>query len=107
MLFMNTWEIDEAVQRHRNDPVLSKATKLLADLRDLADSVSDGWCYWTAPCRAARQLQEIIQTASKGLGAKKPTAAELKKAITPIKAFLTREAKQLQGKTVELPVIGG
>lgn len=97
MLFMNTMEIDEAIQRHAKHTVLYRASKLLADLRDLADSVSDGWCYWPKPARSARKLMELIRDNPS------PTETDLLKAVSPIKAFLTRERQNLLGKTLDLP----
>lgn len=107
MKFMNTWEVDEALHNSRLTANLHKAAKLLADLRDLADSVSDGWAYWPKPARAAKQLMELIE-ASKATSANNWRSTEitdeaLKKAVAPIKSFLTKEKKQLQGKTLSLP----
>jgi hypothetical protein len=106
MLSMNQWDIEQAVAMHRNHPILSKATKLLQDLMYLANEVSDGWCYWPKPCRAAKKLQELIQAndvRSKKWDAPEVTEKDLKAAIAPIKAFMTREAKNLQGKTLDFP----
>lgn len=97
MLFMNTIEVDEAAIKHRAHPILGPATKLLSDLRDLADSVSDGWCYWPKPVRAAKLLMEMIQTNPD------PRKNDLKRAVAPIKAFCTNEKKQLKGKTLDFP----
>lgn len=107
-MFMNQSEIEEALARHRNHPVLSKATRLLYDLMDLANNISDGWCYWPKPCRAAKKLQEMIKNYENAKRASyppvvEPTEADLKKAVVPIKAFLTREAKSLKGNTLSLP----
>lgn len=113
MLYMNTYDIERAAQDVRtiHDPdsraVMTKAIQLLRALVTLVDEVSDGWAYWRAPCRAARQLQELIQaglpTNRNNFTAPVTTTAQLRKAITPIKAFLTREARQLQGKTLVFP----
>lgn len=87
MLFMNEYEIDEAVHRYAtnpNYPVLSAAVQTLANLKNWANSISDGWCYWPKPVRAARQLQELIQKRAE------PTVAEYTKALTPIKRLLTK-----------------
>lgn len=86
MLFMNTWEIDEAVQKYAKHPVKGPATSILASLRNWTDNNSDGWCYWPKPCRAARQLQELILEKDES----KVTPDRLKKALAPIKAFCTR-----------------
>jgi nicotinamidase-related amidase len=83
MLFMNEWEIDEAVQRARNHPVLSAATTFLMQLRDETNAHSDGWHSWPAPCRAAKKLIELIKAGN-------PTERDFQKAIVPIRAFYTR-----------------
>lgn len=84
MHFMNHWDIDEAAERFRNHPVLSKATRFLAALRDEVDSHSDGWAYWGPPGRAANQLMTLIENPDAA------TEAAFKKALRPIKAFYTR-----------------
>ena len=101
MMFMNHSEITEAVlyASVNGDANLVRATRVLGNLRDLADIVSDGWCYWPKLCKAARQLQTIIRDARRGVPI---TNAALKKALSPIRAFLTREAKSLQGKTLDI-----
>lgn len=101
MLFMNEGEIEQAVAQYRNDPVLSRATRLLQDLMELANQVSDGWCYWPKPCRAAKKLQELIQRGRDR--SFRATEDDLKAAVTPIKAFLTRERANLRGRTLSLP----
>ena len=83
---MNTWEVDEARDRHRGHPVKGLASALLAKVRDLADERSDGWAYWPKPCRACKKLQELIQEKDPS----KVTVANLKKAVAPVKAFFTR-----------------
>lgn len=97
MKFMNAWDIEEAVMKHRHHPMLSKAAKVLNDLRNLADEVSDGWAYWKAPVRAAKMLMTLIEDNPA------PTKGDMTRAFAPIKAFLTREADQLKGKTIEFP----
>ena len=51
MLFMNTYEIDEAVDHYEHHPILARATRLLADLRNIVNANSDGWAYWRASWR--------------------------------------------------------
>lgn len=89
MPWMNTWEVDEARARHRAHPVKGPATKVLANLRDLTNAKSDGWAYWPKPARAATQLMELIQEKDPNL----VTEARLRKALVPVKAFCTRNAK--------------
>jgi hypothetical protein len=84
MLFMNEYEINAAVDRFSNHPVLSKATKFLAKFRDEVNANSDGWPYWSRPVVSAKKLMTII------MHPEQATEQSLKAAITPIKAFYTR-----------------
>src|SRR4051794_31203879 len=95
MKFMNEWEIEDAAIRYRNHDLLGPATKTLANLADWTNHNSDGWPYWSTPCRAAAKLMELIErdgTAKYHFDDDREdvTAAELKAAYTPIKAFCTR-----------------
>lgn len=83
MLFMNESEIDQAADRYADHPVLGPATKLLQRFRDMVNENSDGWAYWPAAPRAAKQLQVLIQA---GDGTEK----QLKRATTPLKSLCTR-----------------
>ena len=113
MLYMNEGEVQYAKQRltqirdEGSRTVMAQAIKLLEDLIDLTNSVSDGWAYWPKPCRAAKKLQELIQAGlpsnQNNFTAPTTTPAQLKAACSPIKAFMTREAKNLQGKTLTFP----
>lgn len=82
MRFMNTFDIDESLNRYRNDAVLGPATRTLANLRDAADNNSDGWAYWPKPARAAAKLMELIERGH-------ATPTELRAALKPVKAFRT------------------
>lgn len=107
MLFMNEWDIEEAKHQCRNHPILSKATQVLYDLMCLTNEVSDGWPYWSKPCKAAKQLQELIQRHTQPYryndDVPEVTEADLKRALTPIKALMTRHAKDFGGRTLTLP----
>jgi hypothetical protein len=90
MYFMNECEIDQAVIRLAADPVLGPASRTLSNLRDAANANSDGWCYWPKPCRAAKQLQQLVH---RGMGFTRNddvTPAEYRAALSPVKAFRTR-----------------
>jgi hypothetical protein len=82
--WMNTWDVDEAVKRHKNHPVLARATRFLRDLRDETDAHSDGWAYWKLPIHAAGQLMGMIQHPETA------TEANYRRALGPIRAFYTR-----------------
>lgn len=93
MLFMNELEVEEATARWNDHPVLGPATKTLHNLMRCANSNSDGWAYWPKPCRAARQLQELIKAADKDRRELRPVSVDagaVRRAYSPIKAFLTR-----------------
>lgn len=83
MMFMNQWDIEDAVQRHANHDVLGPATRLLARFMETVNENSDGWAHWGAAPRAAKKLMMLIES---GDG----TLRDLKKAITPIKSCCTR-----------------
>jgi len=83
MMFMNQWDIEDAVQRYANHEVLGPATKLLHRFMELVNDNSDGWAHWKAAPRAAKKLMMLIES---GEG----TASDLKKATTPIKSLCTR-----------------
>lgn len=92
MRFMNEYEIDTAVERFQQHEVLGPAARLLAQLRDKTNSVSDGWCYWPKPVRAANKLLELVDTNLYHSDDKvNATPEALKAAMTPIKAFCTRQ----------------
>lgn len=107
MTWLNQWEIEEALHDCAKHPILSKATRVLHDLMCLTNEVSDGWPYWRKPARAASKLMELIECHTKPYryndDPPEVTEADLKRALIPIKAFLTREAKHLRGQTITLP----
>lgn len=93
MRFMNDWDIDDAVERYRQHPILSAATRTLANVRDAANENSDGWPYWPKPARAANKLMELIEgdrTSAYRFGERDVSKAELTAAYRPLKAFRTR-----------------
>src|SRR5574338_536809 len=95
--FMSEYDIDVALRRF--DPGRTPNRAYLAAvvdaLRDWANSNSDGWAYWPKPARAARRAFELIdgyttpdRTAQEEYDA---TDAEVRAALAPIKALLTRQ----------------
>lgn len=88
-IFLNEDEIDEAALRFRSHPVLGQATRFLAAYRDEVNAKSDGWPYWGH--KAAGSLMRIVHQANpRTPNSREPTAAEVRKAIAPIKAFCTK-----------------
>lgn len=83
MIFMNEWDIAESVVRFARHPVLGPATRFLQCYRDEVNRVSDGWPYWSPPVKAAAHLITLIQRGD-------ASHAEVRRALGPIKAFMTR-----------------
>lgn len=96
MLFMNEFEIGEALDRYGSHPVLGKAARFLARYREQVNQHSDGWPYWSAPVRAAAKLMTLLQDANKAgyqpyaSDYTEPSEADLRAALRPIRAFYTR-----------------
>lgn len=101
MRFANDYDIDTYLAtfidstRGLSDqelPNLARAAINLARLRDWTNTVSDGWPYWSKPCRSAAKLIELLES-KRYSHDDDITTAELRKALTPIKAMLTRVSK--------------
>jgi hypothetical protein len=83
MMFMNEWEIEESVNRHARHEVLGPAARFLRAFMWEVNAHSDGWPYWSAPVKAAKQLMELVHKGD-------ATESELRQAMSPIKAFMTK-----------------
>lgn len=84
MKFMNEWEIEMNVERYRYHLALGPATRFLDAYMREVNSHSDGWPYWSAPVKAAAKLMTVIEKGDQA------TQRDVLKALTPIKAFMTR-----------------
>lgn len=103
MTWLNEHDVRDAVHyiEHpwRDEPErpnLKRAVYTLEALVDWTNSNSDGWHSWPKPGRAANKLQNIIENSvlshqGRTGYASDISEAELKRALTPIKAFLTRQ----------------
>lgn len=98
-MWMNRYDVEDSAERWARmpHPVLTPASQTLLNLMQAVDSCSDGWPYWTKPSRAASKLQELVSQGNDWYRqqyqhprAPEPTVAQYKKALTPIKSFLTR-----------------
>ena len=93
ILYMNDYDIQMAQQILGSDPVLGPAVRFLDEFRNEVNEHSDGWAYWSAPLKAAAALMTLIQA---GVNARREgkahgvTVENLKRAMAPIKAFMTR-----------------
>lgn len=93
MMWMNEYEVEDAVLRFGVDgrtPNLGKAARNLMNLMHWTNRNSDGWPYWAKPARAAKQLMTLLQSVDRW-EPQDVTEAEVKKALVPVKAFLTRQ----------------
>lgn len=95
MNFANEFDIESWVRKYatRNlwdTPNLARGANTLDRLATWANDNSDGWCYWPKPCRAANKLITLLSEHD-GFEPGDVTDQELTKALTPIKAFLTRQ----------------
>ena len=83
-MWMNRWDIENAVERTSPDTVRGRAARFLAAFAEEVNEHSDGWHSWPLPGRAANKLQVLIQ------GSFPLTEAEYRKSLVPIKSFYTR-----------------
>lgn len=91
-MWMNRWDVEEAVERFSDEtPNLKRGAGVLDRLMQWTDSNSDGWPYWQKPANAASKLMEHLESAKRTYEPTDITDAELTKALSPIKAFLTKQ----------------
>lgn len=93
---MNEYEIEDALRltAYFELPNARRAAEILSRLKDWTNNNSDGWPYWQKPSKAADKLMTALSSAiqaSRQQDNMDMTEAELQKALTPIKAFLTRQ----------------
>jgi hypothetical protein len=96
MSWMNEPNVLDAAERwfdKEDTPNLHEGAQILARLMRWTNSHSDGWPYWQKPSRAANMLMTVLQEKRRERfdGPDDLTDAELKKLLSPIKAFLTRQ----------------
>ena len=97
MRYMNEWDIESALRRFDPGQTPNRAhlAATVSALRDWTNRNSDGWAYWPKPARAARQAMELIDgyTTPERIEQEETDAtdAEVKRALAPIKALLTRQ----------------
>lgn len=91
MMFLNEYEIEEMKLRldPTDTPNLAAGAQALYLLMQWTNENSDGWPYWSLPAKAAHRLMELLQAADR-FDPRDCSEAELRKACTPIKAFLTK-----------------
>jgi hypothetical protein len=103
MRFMNDYDLDYARARFTRSATPNRLALVMVvdNLREWADSVSDGWAYWPKPARAADKAMALIESRTYAENQRQEaediTDAEMLDAVKPIKAFLTRMAKERHG----------
>lgn len=104
MRFMNDYDIACARSRYTRSSTPNRLGLVLVvdALREWTDSVSDGWAYWSKPCRAAAKAIDLIEGEGtnewfRNAEANDITQAEIDAAVRPIKALLTRCARERHG----------
>jgi hypothetical protein len=94
---MNDYDLQMARSRFTRSTTPNRLALVMVvdNLREWADQNSDGWAYWPKPCRAAAKAMALIESRTSRENdeqeANDITDAEMKAAVRPIKAFLTRE----------------
>lgn len=97
MRFANEHDITDYVIRFRHDdtPNLFTAANTLYRLMCWTNENSDGWPYWQKPARAAQKLVDLCESVDRFYRgdprATDVSDADLKRALVPVKAFLTRQ----------------
>lgn len=97
MRFMNRFDVEEAVARFSwgTAPNRYYVARVVQNLVDWTDRNSDGWPYWPKPARAAAKAFALIDgytwSERREQEMHDATEAEVKAALAPIKAFLTRQ----------------
>lgn len=97
MKFANEYDIQQYLSTFDDGstPNLFKASVILNNLADWADSSSDGWACWPKPSRSAASLITLLEDARQawltGGFLADVSEADVRRVCSPIKAFLTRE----------------
>jgi hypothetical protein len=96
MKYMNDYDLTSALTRYdqRVVPNRFRLAVIVAVLADETNRVSDGWAYWSVPCRAAAKAIGLIESTAHPEHARRQrediTDAEFAAAVRPIRAMLTR-----------------
>lgn len=97
MRFMNEYDLEVAYNRfwEGNTPNRFHLVLVVHRLRQWADENSDGWAHWPKPGRAASIAMSHIESRTNRENDQQErediTDAEFRRALAPIKAFLTRQ----------------
>ena len=101
-MWMNRYEVSETAERvdATEFPNVAQVAQTVENLMHWADENSDGWTYWPKPSRAASKAMEMLDAHEKAErrgwtpqdgDVEDITDADMRKVLSPIKAFLTRQ----------------
>lgn len=92
MRYMNDYDLESARRRFIGESMPNRLalTMVVDNLRVWADDHSDGWAFWRKPARAASSAMALIDSHT-FRERSDVSDAEMRAAVRPIKAFLTRE----------------
>lgn len=97
MRYMSDYDIGQARTRFTRAvcPNRLALVMVIEHLAEWTDAVSDGWAYWVKPRRAADAAMALVESTTNAANQAQEdqdiTDAEMRAAVRPIKAFLTRE----------------
>jgi hypothetical protein len=103
-MWMNRHDIEMAEYHFAGGetPNLYAGARALHALMDWTDDNSDGWPYWRQPSSAAKRLMDLLSAHTYAAytgdyqGTGNPlhdvTEGDVKRALTPVRAFLTRQS---------------
>jgi hypothetical protein len=103
MKYMNEYDLQRSrvLFTSTSKPNRLAAALVIDRLRGWTDSVSDGWAYWSKPCKAASRLMDLCYPQTNAdedaMVRTDATDEELAAALRPVKALLTRYSKVPHG----------
>lgn len=106
--YMNDYDIQHAVGRfiRASKPNRLALAYVVQNLAEWADEHSDGWAYWQAPRNAADKAMRHIESTTNAANDAQETEdisdAQVREAVRPIKAFLTRQKAEPRHKEIIL-----
>jgi hypothetical protein len=96
MIYLNEYDLARC-ERNLDPAVVPNRAAVLAiiiRLKDWTNATSDGWAYWLPPRRAAKTAMGLVYGSTNALedamAKADATDAVTKRALSPVKAFLTR-----------------
>jgi hypothetical protein len=93
-MFMNDYDLEQARRRFTGQAMPNRLALVMVvdNLREWTNDNSDGWGYWSKPMYAAGAAMRLIDSSTFRV-TEDITEDEMRTAVRPIKAFLTRQAK--------------